>query len=46
MYVAQKLGRTLAELRATVGNDEFVLWTRYYARQAQREELEAKKAGG
>lgn len=45
MFVAQKLGRTLAELRATIGNDEFVLWTRYYARQGQREELERLKAG-
>lgn len=46
MLVAQKLGRTLAELRATIGNDEFVLWTRFYARKAQREELAAKMAGG
>jgi hypothetical protein len=44
-YLAQKLGRTVAELRQ-MGSDEFLLWTRYYARIAQAEELERLKAGG
>lgn len=42
--LAQKLGRTVAELRQ-MGNDEFVRWQVYYARKAQREELERLKAG-
>jgi hypothetical protein len=45
-YLAQKLGRTVRELRATMGQDEFVYWSRYYAIKAQREELERLKAGG
>lgn len=44
-YLAQKLSRTVAELRG-MGNDEFVLWTRFYARKAQADELERLKAGG
>ena len=43
-YLAQKLSRTVAELRL-MGNDEFVLWTRFYARKAQAEELERLRAG-
>jgi hypothetical protein len=27
-------------------NDEYVRWGVYYARKAQRQELEAKKSGG
>jgi hypothetical protein len=45
-YIAQKLGRTVAELRSTMRHDEFVLWTRFYARKAQQEELAARMAGG
>jgi hypothetical protein len=44
-FLAQKLSRTVAELRQ-MGNDEFVLWTRFYARKAQREELARLQAGG
>lgn len=44
MYLAQKLGRTLREVRA-MGHDEFVLWTRYYALLQQEQELEAAKHG-
>jgi hypothetical protein len=36
----------VAELRASIGNDEFVLWSRHFARIAQAEELERLKAGG
>lgn len=43
-YLAQKLSMTVATLRASMSNDEFVRWGVYYARIAQREELEAKKA--
>lgn len=43
-YLAEKLGRTVAELRATVGQDEYVGWTVYYGRKAQRQELAQKMA--
>jgi hypothetical protein len=43
-YLAQKLARTVAELRQ-MDNGEFVLWTRFYARIQQAEELERLKAG-
>lgn len=44
--LAEKLGRTVAELRAGLGNDEFVQWGIFFARRNQREELERLKAGG
>jgi hypothetical protein len=37
-FLAQKLGRTVAELRQ-MDNGEFAAWQVYYARKAQREEL-------
>jgi len=43
--LAAQLGRTVAELRAAMGNAEFVMWSRYYARKHQREELAQKRAG-
>jgi hypothetical protein len=43
--LAAQLGRTVVELRAAIGNDEFVMWSRYYARKHQREELAQKRAG-
>jgi hypothetical protein len=36
----------VARLRAEMDNGEFVRWQVYYARIAQREELERLKAGG
>lgn len=35
---------TVADLRARMSADEFVYWQVYYARKAQREELEMLKA--
>ncbi len=35
---------TVAHLRAEMDNGEFVRWQIYYARKAQREELERLKA--
>jgi len=35
---------TVAELRATMDNDEYVTWTVYYGRKAQRMEM-AKRGG-
>jgi hypothetical protein len=43
--VAAKLGRTVAELRATMDSDEFMHWSIFYARDAQRKDLAAKMAG-
>lgn len=37
---------TVARLRAEMSNDEFVRWEMYYARIAQRQELERLKQGG
>ena len=45
-YVAERLGKSLTELRESMGQQEWVLWTRYFARKAQAQELELKKAGG
>lgn len=36
---------TVRRLRAEMDNGEFVLWTRFYARKQQRDEL-AQKMGG
>lgn len=33
-------------MRTEMSNDEYVRWQMYYARKAQREELEALKARG
>jgi hypothetical protein len=45
-YLAQKLGMTVARLRAEMSSIEFLYWSRYYARKWQAEELERLKAGG
>lgn len=37
---------TVARLRAEMSNGEYVRWAMYYARIAQREELERLKAKG
>jgi hypothetical protein len=37
-YLAQKLGRTVDELRQ-MSAEEFTGWSVYYARKAQKEEL-------
>jgi hypothetical protein len=44
-FLAEKLSRTVAELRASLSNKEFVEWGIYYAREAQRKELQAKRGG-
>lgn len=44
MFLASKLSMTVAQLREQISNDEFVRWGTFYARKAQREELEARKA--
>lgn len=37
---------TVAEMRHRMSNDEYVYWCVYYAREAQRKELERLKASG
>lgn len=44
-FLAEKLGgMTVAELRERMGNDEFVQWSVYYGRRAQRDEIARAKA--
>lgn len=45
-YLAEKLGMTVARLRAEMTNQEFLEWAIFYSRKAQREELEAIRAKG
>lgn len=44
-YLAVKLGMTVRQLRE-MGQDEFLRWQVYYAREAQRLELEQALAKG
>lgn len=41
-YLAERLGRTVAELRAGMSSEEFGYWSIYYGRKAQRAQLAAK----
>ena len=45
-YLAQKLSMTVERMRDEMSQAEFVAWSIYYARIAQRRELEQAKAGG
>ncbi len=45
-YLADRLSRTVDELRQSMGQDEFVRWAVYHGRKAQRRELAAMKTGG
>jgi hypothetical protein len=38
-YLAQKLGMTVARLRAEMSNLEYVHWVIYYGRAAQRRQI-------
>lgn len=44
-YLATQLGMTVGHLRETMTHEEFVMWSTYYARLAQQQELERLKAG-
>ena len=44
MFLAQKLAMTVARLRMEMSAREFLRWNMYYARKAQREELETLRA--
>ena len=39
-YLATQLHMTVGQLRATMTGDEWIHWQMYYARKAQRRELE------
>ncbi|MFI1195515.1 hypothetical protein ACH4T9_19970 [Micromonospora sp. NPDC020750] len=43
-FLADRLGRTVEELRESMTQDEFVRWSVFHGRKAQRAEL-ARKAG-
>lgn len=45
-FLAVKLSMTVQELRARMTQAEFVRWDMYYARIAQRQELDRLTAGG
>jgi hypothetical protein len=38
-YLAEQLHMTVGEMRTRMANDEWVRWSVYYARKAQRQEL-------
>jgi hypothetical protein len=38
-YLAEKLGRTVAEMRRTVSAREYMQWSVYYGRKAQAQQL-------
>lgn len=41
-YLADRLGMTVARLRAEMSNQEYIEWEMFHARKAQRQELAAK----
>lgn len=43
-FLAEKLSRTVGELRQMISQDEFMRWGVYYGRIAQRQEMEEKRA--
>ncbi len=38
-YLAERLGMTVADMRARMSGPEYLGWQIYYARKAQRQEL-------
>ncbi len=47
MFLCQKLGwRSLDAMRKGMPASEFLLWNRWFDKQAQEQELAALKAGG
>jgi hypothetical protein len=47
MFLATKLGMTVARMRQELAADEYMRWGVYFARQAQREELaRLRREGG
>ena len=46
MFLAEKLGMTVARLRAEAPQAEYVRWGVYFGRQAQRAEMAKSGSGG
>jgi hypothetical protein len=47
MFLAAKLGMTVARMRREMASDEYTRWGVYFARKAQRQELaRLQQAGG
>jgi hypothetical protein len=46
MFLATKLGMTVARMRRELAADEYMRWGVYFARKAQREELARLQRGG
>lgn len=44
-YLATRLHMTVGQIRRDMAHEEFVMWSTYYARLAQQQELERLKAG-
>lgn len=44
-FLAQKLGTTVARLREEMPAEEYIGWSVYYGRKAQREELAMTRRG-
>lgn len=42
-FLAEKLGRTVAELRQTISEHEFVGWAVYHGRRAQDMQMAAQR---
>jgi hypothetical protein len=45
-FLAEKLGLSVERMRREISSAEYVDWSVYYARRAQREQLERLRAGG
>jgi hypothetical protein len=45
MYLADRLGMTVAALRSNMGQLEYLAWSRYHALIAQQQELALKSSG-
>ena len=43
-FLAQKLSMTVSQLQLKMSQKEFMQWSMYYQRDAQRKELASKKA--
>jgi hypothetical protein len=43
-YLADRLSMTVHNLRRTMSNEEFVAWSIFHGRKAQRQELATKMA--
>ncbi len=44
-YLAEQLGMTVADLRERMSAEEWMRWTVYYGRKAQRLEMERLRRG-